>query len=309
MPSRAVLHGRQKRYTLGASNEITRIYCCPADGLRVDAAGHRQSGQSNLNATTNNEQYVPRLGDIMNAVQSRHIKLWFAGKARNWELAAYELRQLKAGLVEAAVLYEGIPVTNVTTMAKPVQSISDAIEAKDGKRFAKAVGELTDGCNACHQVDGTRLYRHPDAERAALQRPVVCAAARSRRPTLAVRARPAGRPFIMTIRQSALLALLLSAGLASLAQAETPNREQIAAGRKFAQPRLRRLSRGDAATRRTSGAGAARAELRRAGAAAVADGSSRCGNFSLRTTAAWVRTRRCRTRAWRTIRSTRSSRS
>ncbi len=107
--------------------------------------------QSSLNATTNGEQYVPRLGDIMNAVQSQHIKLWFAGKALNWELAAYELRQLKAGLLQAAVLYEGIPVTNVTTMTQPVQSIADAIEARDSKRFAKAVGELTDGCNSCHQ--------------------------------------------------------------------------------------------------------------------------------------------------------------
>lgn len=111
-----------------------------------------QPGQSNLNGTTNGEQYVPRLGDIMNEVQTRHIKLWFAGKSRNWELAAYELRQLKAGLLEAAVLYEGIPVSNVTTMTKPVQSISDAIDAKDFKRFGKAVGELTDGCNSCHQT-------------------------------------------------------------------------------------------------------------------------------------------------------------
>jgi len=109
--------------------------------------------QSNLNATTS-EQYVPRLGDIMNAVQSRHIKLWFAGKARNWQLATYELVLLKAGLLEAAVLYEGIPVSNVTTMAKPVDSVSAAIEARDGRRFAKAVGELTDGCNACHKSMG-----------------------------------------------------------------------------------------------------------------------------------------------------------
>lgn len=109
--------------------------------------------QSKLDATTG-EQYVPRLGDIMNAVQIRHMKLWFAGKALNWELAAYELRQLKGGLVEAAVLYEGIPATNVTTMTAPVQSIADAIEARDSKRFAKAVGELTDGCNACHKSMG-----------------------------------------------------------------------------------------------------------------------------------------------------------
>jgi hypothetical protein len=111
-----------------------------------------QSGQSNLMASPTNELYVPRLGDIMNTVQTRHIKLWFAGKAQNWDLAAFELRQLKAGLLEAAVRYEGIPVDNVTTMSKPVQSISDAIDAKDFKGFAKAVGELTDGCNSCHQT-------------------------------------------------------------------------------------------------------------------------------------------------------------
>ena len=109
--------------------------------------------QSNLNVTTG-EQYVPRLGDIMNAVQWRHIKLWFAGKARNWQLAKYELELLKAGLLEAAVLYEGIPVTNVTTMKKPVDSISAAIEARDARVFAKALGEFTDGCNACHKSMG-----------------------------------------------------------------------------------------------------------------------------------------------------------
>ena len=109
--------------------------------------------QPKLDATTN-EQYVPRLGDIMSAVQSQHIKLWLAGKALNWDLAVYELRQLKADLLQAAVLYEGIPVTSVTTMTNPVQSVADAIEAKDIKRFTKAVGVLTDACNACHKSMG-----------------------------------------------------------------------------------------------------------------------------------------------------------
>jgi hypothetical protein len=102
-------------------------------------------------AGSSDEKYVPRLGDIMNAAQARHIKLWYAGKAANWELAGFELRQLKTSLVDAALLYSGIPVTNVTTLAAPLQSVSDAIEAKDGSRFAKAYGELTGGCNACHQ--------------------------------------------------------------------------------------------------------------------------------------------------------------
>jgi ornithine carbamoyltransferase len=118
--------------------------------LTVASLAPAAIAQSNLQATTG-EQHVPRLGDIMNAIQTRHFKLWLAGKAANWDLAAYEIRQLKAGLLEAALLYEGIPVSNVTTMMAPVQSIADAIEAKSSQRFAKAAGELTDGCNVCHR--------------------------------------------------------------------------------------------------------------------------------------------------------------
>ena len=100
------------------------------------------------------EQYALRLGDIMNSIQWRHMKLWFAGKLRNWDLAANEAGLIKAGLVDAAMLYSGIPISNVTTMAASVQSLADAIEAKDSGKFAKAFDELTAGCNACHQSMG-----------------------------------------------------------------------------------------------------------------------------------------------------------
>jgi hypothetical protein len=120
--------------------------------------------QSGTNAAADTE-YVPRLGDIMTAIQTRHMKLWFAGKSLNWGLAAYELGQIKAGLVEAASMYTGIPAANVNTMGDPVQSISDAIEARDSRRFSRAVGELTAGCNACHQSmgHGYIVMRVPDA--------------------------------------------------------------------------------------------------------------------------------------------------
>jgi hypothetical protein len=39
--------------------------------------------------------YKPPLGDIMGKIQLRHIKLWFAGKLKNWELAAYEVDEIK----------------------------------------------------------------------------------------------------------------------------------------------------------------------------------------------------------------------
>ena len=103
------------------------------------------------------ESYVPRLGDIMSSVQTRHVKLWYAGKAANWDLAAFEYRQLKAGLVDAAALYAGIPVSNVTTMADPMQSVDDAISAKDVRRFSKTFSGLTEACNGCH-VSMARPY-------------------------------------------------------------------------------------------------------------------------------------------------------
>ena len=105
-------------------------------------------------AESGNEQHVPRLADIMSTTQLRHIKLWFAGASSNWNLAAYELRQLRESLVDAASLYPGIPVTNVTTMAEPLQALVDAIEARDNQAFATAFGSLTHGCNACHQSMG-----------------------------------------------------------------------------------------------------------------------------------------------------------
>jgi hypothetical protein len=97
------------------------------------------------------EQSIPRLADIMGAAQLRHMKLMFAGNSSNWELAAFELRQLNDSVAQAATLYPGIPVTNVTTMSAPIKAVADAIGAKDKKRFAKSYGELTDGCNGCHR--------------------------------------------------------------------------------------------------------------------------------------------------------------
>ncbi|MCG6205461.1 hypothetical protein LPW26_12490 [Rhodopseudomonas sp. HC1] len=93
----------------------------------------------------------PRLADLMEATQARHIKLWFAGVTANWKLAAYQTRQIKARLQEAASLYDSLPVSDVTTMAKPIDAVTAAIAAQDSKAFVKAYGELTAGCNSCHR--------------------------------------------------------------------------------------------------------------------------------------------------------------
>jgi hypothetical protein len=94
--------------------------------------------------------YKPPLGDIMGKIQLRHIKLWFAGKLAHWELATYEVDEIRASLESAADLYRGIPVELVTNTADPILAIGKAIETKDSGMFAKAYGDLTAACNACH---------------------------------------------------------------------------------------------------------------------------------------------------------------
>jgi|SRR5262249_14370917 len=51
------------------------------------------------NATAPNQDgpkgYLPGLGEFMGRIQVDHAKLWLAGEARNWELADYQLSELK----------------------------------------------------------------------------------------------------------------------------------------------------------------------------------------------------------------------
>jgi hypothetical protein len=96
------------------------------------------------------ETYVPGLGDVMQAIQWRHIKLSYAGKLGNWGLAGYELSQMLESIGNAARLYENIPIEKIEMVDQPLIALSDAIKAKSGPRFTRAFANLTETCNSCH---------------------------------------------------------------------------------------------------------------------------------------------------------------
>lgn len=101
---------------------------------------------------TPSDTYVPTLGDIMGATQLRHFKLSYAGSLGNWELASYELGQIENSFINAARLYENIPIEKINMIERPMIALADAIKAKDGARFAGAFAELTATCNSCHEA-------------------------------------------------------------------------------------------------------------------------------------------------------------
>jgi hypothetical protein len=98
---------------------------------------------------------VSGLGEIMSLQQMRHLKLWFAGSGSNWELAAYELDELKEGFED---MMKRFPTKDGVALAPLIKTISDrevaelekAIAARDGTKFASAFDALTAGCNGCH---------------------------------------------------------------------------------------------------------------------------------------------------------------
>jgi hypothetical protein len=108
--------------------------------------------------------YEPGLGEFMMATQLRHAKLWFAGKSHNWDLAAYEIDEIKEGLQDAARLHstvDGVPVAEmIKTIIDPrIERLEKAVDAKNNSQFIAAFDELTDGCNACHAGAGKPFIR------------------------------------------------------------------------------------------------------------------------------------------------------
>jgi hypothetical protein len=102
------------------------------------------------------EPYSPGLGDFMTAyVQPHHLKLWFAGIAGNWKLAAYEASELDETF-DDVVAYQSnwhdLPIGQlVKTLVRPqIKRVSAAIAAKDVAQFKSAYGDLSAACNRCH---------------------------------------------------------------------------------------------------------------------------------------------------------------
>jgi hypothetical protein len=102
------------------------------------------------------EPYAPGLGDFMTAyVQPHHSKLWFAGSAGNWKLAAYEASELDETFEDISSyqpVWKNVPVARLVKaiMEPALAKVIAAITARDSAAFRTAFTGLTAGCNACH---------------------------------------------------------------------------------------------------------------------------------------------------------------
>ena len=105
------------------------------------------------------KSYIPGIEQFMNVIQSEHAKLWLAGSAKNWELAAYQLGEIKEIMSDVEDLYpkfKDLPLGKMLddVITGPIADLEKTLDKKDAKGFAAGYNKLTEACNACHQATG-----------------------------------------------------------------------------------------------------------------------------------------------------------
>ncbi len=105
------------------------------------------------------KRFVPGLEWFMNMIQTEHAKLWYAGRARNWPLAAYQLGEIKEIMSDVQDLvptFKSLPLADMmeAVITGQIRDLENAIDAKDPIAFAVGFDSFTANCNACHRATG-----------------------------------------------------------------------------------------------------------------------------------------------------------
>jgi hypothetical protein len=113
---------------------------------------------------TSTKELAPGLGEYMTTIQLHAGKLWFAAKAANWDLAEYELDELKETMEAAKSLNaekNGVKISIVldSVLQTQVAHLAESIKRKSSTEFQKSYDETLNTCNGCHTESGYKFIR------------------------------------------------------------------------------------------------------------------------------------------------------
>lgn len=102
------------------------------------------------------------LGEYMTTIQLHAGKLWFAAKASNWELAQYELDELKETMEAAKGLNaekNGVKISGVldSVLQTQLPELDKSIKSKSQTKFQSSYDETLSACNGCHESAGYKF--------------------------------------------------------------------------------------------------------------------------------------------------------
>ena len=100
--------------------------------------------------------YKPGFGEFMTSIQMHHAKLWFAGINGNWQLADFEINELKEIMGDIQKFCRERPETKSLNdfLSPGIDSMYQAIGKQDKEIFKSKFAHLTASCNNCHRENG-----------------------------------------------------------------------------------------------------------------------------------------------------------
>lgn len=98
------------------------------------------------------DTYKPGFGEFMGNIQVHHNKLYFAGVNKNWELADFEINEIKEAMADITKFCSDRPeAKSIDMINRALDSISSVIKNKNSENFNSAFVFLTNTCNSCHR--------------------------------------------------------------------------------------------------------------------------------------------------------------
>lgn len=99
------------------------------------------------------DSYKPGFGEFMSNIQVHHAKLWFTGINQNWELADFEIHEIKESLEDIQKYQsEREEAKAIPIIYPPLDSIQSSIDKKNLNSFKSSFTTLTNTCNSCHEA-------------------------------------------------------------------------------------------------------------------------------------------------------------
>ena len=92
----------------------------------------------------------PGMARIMPEIGARIWKLYYAGKAENWPLAKFQLKEAVNLMEIGVVLRPKYTDTMHTFISEECEAVRKAIEAKDATAFQAAYDAMVEAANAYH---------------------------------------------------------------------------------------------------------------------------------------------------------------
>lgn len=122
------------------------LYSCNQD------SGQNHLSEESIGVTETDE--IPLIYH-MSFISRYTKKLFFAGKAENWELAdiySHEIEEISEDIVARGERHDGVDISQlVDTMLLPrVEEVEDAIDSGDRDMFLERYNVMIQTCNQCH---------------------------------------------------------------------------------------------------------------------------------------------------------------